>query len=270
VKPADTAPADFARRYGEWAVVTGASSGIGEAFAYALASRGVQSLLVARRREELARVAANILQNHGISSDILVADLAGPAGVEALRAACDGRDVGLVVSNAAFNPPGAFLDHAPEIFSRMLDVNCRASMLLANIFLPRFLARGRGGFLLVGSTEGFSGSPFSAVYSATKAFTLSFGEALWGEFRAQGVDILVLVPGATDTPLLASRKMQKVSAMPPGDVAEIGLINLPHGPYVVAGRSNKWMMRILRRLPRKWSVLIIGGAMQKVLKNLKK
>lgn len=255
-------------RYGEWAIVTGASSGIGEAFAHAVASRGFRPLLIARREAELSRVAAEIRQQHGIGSDILAVDLADPAFVGAVSEACANRDVGLIVSNAGVNPAGAFLDHSPETLSRILDVNCKAAMLLAREFLPKLEKRGKGGFILVGSTEGFSGTPFSAVYSATKAFTLSLGEALWGEFRDKGIDILVLMPGATDTPLLATRKLGNIAKMAPRDVAEIGLNYLAKGPSVVAGRTNQWTSGILRHLPRKWTVSLIGSAMRKILDNM--
>jgi short-subunit dehydrogenase len=262
--------AEFKQRYGEWAIVTGASSGIGEAFAHGLAARGVRPLLVARRTDELSRVAADIAAQYGIEAGIFPADLADPGFVRGLEAACAGRDIGLVISNAAYNPAGGFLDLPLADKLRMLDVNCRAGLLLAEAFFPRLAARPQSGFMLVGSVEGFAGSPYSAVYSATKAFTLSLGEALWGEFRDQGVDVLVLIPGATDTPLLASRQMKVRGAMPARDVAEIGLDNLPFGPSIIAGSTNRWMFRILRRLPRKWSVQMVAKATKPMIEKLKR
>jgi len=258
----------FKKRYGEWVLVTGASSGIGEAFAHAVAARGLRPLLLARGEQELRRVAADILRQYQVASEILVADLADPAFIQLVEAACVSRDVGLVISNAALNPAGAFLDHSRDTTLRMLDVNCRASMLLAQVFLPKFELRRSGGFILVGSTEGFFGSPYSAVYSATKAFTLSFGEALWGEFRNKGIDILVVAPGATDTPLLASRKVE-IKGMAPRLVAETGLDHLGKGPSIVPGAANRWTFRIMRRLPRRWMVLVIGNALAKIVRRLK-
>lgn len=260
----------FKQRYGEWAIVTGASSGIGEAFAHGLAARGVRPLLVARRVDELTRVAAAINAEHGVEAAIFAADLADPGFIPALETECAGRDIGLVICNAAYNPAGGFLDLPLADKLRMLDVNCRAGLLLAEAFLPRLAARPQSGFMLVGSVEGFAGSPYAAVYSATKAFTLSLGEALWGEFREQGVDVLVLIPGATDTPLLASRQMKVKGAMSARDVAELGLNQLPHGPSIIAGRANRWMFRILRRLPRKWSVQMVGKATKPMIERLKR
>jgi short-subunit dehydrogenase len=262
----------FRERYGEWAIVTGASSGIGEAFAHTLAARGLRPLLVARRPEELRRVAEAVEARHGVACDMLALDLADPSFVDALVRACDGRDVGLVVGNAAYNPAGAFADMSRETLMRMLDVSDRANVLLAEAFLPRLAARGRGGFLLVGSTEGFIGTPWSAAYSATKAFLLSFGEALWGEYREKGVDVLVLIAGATDTPLFASRDLgdMKVRVMSPYEVAEIGLGHLGDGPSVVAGRGNQWTYRIMRRLPRKWVIEKTGPVVRAMVKRSRK
>jgi short-subunit dehydrogenase len=141
--------------------------------------------------------------------------------------------------------------------------------MLANAFLPRLKARGRGGFLMVSSVEAFTGTPYSACYSASKAFVLSFGEALWGEFLDTGVDVLVLLPGPTDTPLLANRDLgsMKIKAMPPRDVAEIGLAHLGRGPYIVPGAGNRWMQRILRRLPRGWVVRKSAPVVRKMVER---
>lgn len=261
----------FRQQYGEWAIVTGASSGIGEAFAYALAARGIKPLLVARREEELHRVALTVKERYDIESAWLVLDMADTNVIERLQMACVDHDVGLVIGNAAYNPPGAFLDLSRANLLRTLDVNDRANVLLAHAFLPYLKKRGRGGFMLVGSTEGFSGSPYSSVYSASKAFVLSFGEALWGEFTGTGVDVLVLVPNATDTPLLASRNVgsMNIKGMPASEVAETGLNHLGKGPSVIPGAFNRWSFRLLRRLPRKWMVQGVGAAMKKIVADMR-
>lgn len=245
----------FQQKYGEWAIVTGASSGIGEAFAHALAERGLRPLLVARRADELARVAADVQARHGVACEVLSLDLADPAFIDQLLAACEGRDVGLVVANAGYNPAGDFLSMPRDMLTRILDVNDKANMLLAHAFLPRLKARGGGGFLLVASTEAYIPTPFSSAYSASKAFVLHFGQALWGEFLDTGVDITVLCPGATDTPLLATRDMggHQIAAMAPLDVANCGLDYLGQGPSIVPGdRKTRIKQSIMNRLPRTW------------------
>lgn len=263
---------DFRKRYGPWAVVTGASSGLGEAFAHELARRGLRSLLVARRAGELARVAADIQRQHGLACDSLALDLADPSFIDPLSAALGEREVGLVIGNAAFNPAGAFLDLSRDELLRMADINARANLLLAQAFLPRLAQRGRGGLLMVGSTEGYTGVPYSACYSATKAFVLTLGEALWGEFHEQGVDVLVLAPGATDTPLLASRDLGglKVNPMSSQEVARIGLDHLGHGPVVIPGTANRWMSGLMRLLPRRWVVRLSGKVMRGIVQRTRK
>ena len=258
---------DFRQRYGECAIVTGASSGIGEAFAHALAARGVKPILVARRVEELDRVATDVEKASGVACVKVAGDLADPSFILQLEEACADLDVGLVIGNAAYNPAGAFLDMSREVLLRMLDVNNRANVLLANAFLPRLKERGRGGFLMVGSTEGFFGVPYSSVYSATKGFVLSLGEGLWGECADFGVDVLVLAPGATDTPLLASRNLggRKIEVMSPRAVAEVGLDNLGRGPVVVPGKGNQRTAFMMRLLPRRWLVRTMGNAVRQIV-----
>ena len=258
----------FRERYGEWGIVTGASSGIGEAFAYALAARGIKPMLVARREEELHRVALAVKERYDIECGWLTLDVADHNFIERVLLACGDRDVGMVIGNAAYNPPGAFTDLSRADLMRTLDVNDRANLLLAHAFLPRFKKRNRGAFLLVSSVEAFTGMPYSAAYSASKAYVLSLGEALWGEFSGSGVDVLTVVPGPTDTPLLASRKL-KIKGMPARDVAEIGLDHLGKGPSVVPGAINRWSFRLLRRLPRRWIVKATGGAMKKIVADMR-
>ena len=263
--------ASFNQRYGRWAIVTGASSGIGEAFAYALAARGVPSILVARNQDSLNRVASNVFENHGLECRTLALDLADPNFLSSLLDGIRDYDIGLVVGNAAYNPVGSFTDMSYDMVMRMLDVNAKANVALANAFIPAFKERGRGGFLLVGSTESFNGIPYSAVYSATKAFVLSFGEALWGELLGSGVDVSVVLPGATDTPLLASRDLGriKITPMMPGTVAELSLNYLGRGPYIIPGFGNRWGQRLMRRLPRAFLVKTVAPIMKQIVDNSK-
>jgi short-subunit dehydrogenase len=264
---ATSTTADFCRRYGPWAIVTGASSGLGEGFAHALGARGLHLILVARRLDELKRVASDVERNHAVSCVCVSVDLADADFIDVIEDAARARDIGLVVSNAAYNPAGAFeqLDRAG--IDRMLAVNARATVLLAEAFSARLRNRGRGGLLFVASVEAYVGMPYSTLYSATKAFVLSFGEALWGEHLRSGVDVLVLVPGPVDTPLLASRKVRS-RGMAPRAVAEIGLDNLSRGPSVVPGAGNRWATRLMRTLPRRWVVRLAEPALRKMVSRL--
>jgi len=254
----------FAERYGPWAIVTGASSGIGEALAVALGQRGVSPVLVARRADELERVAAQI-RIRGGGADILALDLAQPESAVTLEQRTADRDVGLVVCNAGINPEGEFEELSLAAHERILAVNVRAPVLLARMFLPRLVPRRRGGFLITGSIEGFVGFPHSATYSASKAFVRAFAEALWEEYRHHGIDVLGLAPSATDTPLLRRNGFEPKELpglMTAEAVAEYALDNLPNGPIAVPGWTNRLMATALRHTPRRILLPVLGKAMQ--------
>lgn len=253
----------FSDRYGPWAIVTGASSGIGEAFAHALAERGVRSLLVARRAAKLDRVAHEVVAATGIECRTLPVDLAAPAFIDSVLEACRGLDVGLVISNAGYNPTGGFEERSREELCRILDVNCRAPLLLAHAFGPRLLERGRGGFLITGSIEGFFGVPHSVAYSASKNYVQALGEGLWGECLEQGIDVLVLAPGATDTEILRERNMSDLPGiMQPHEVAEYGLDHLGDGPTAIPGESNRQIVAAFEAMPRDQAVTAMGKGMK--------
>ena len=180
-------PDDFRYRYGPWALVTGASSGIGEHFARRLADRGLNLLVAARRLDRLEALARELRDTHRVEVVPVAVDLAADEVADALVGACGERDVGLVVSNAGLGMKGLLADADAEELEDMLAVNCRAPMLVARAFAPRLVARGRGGLVLVGSIEGFQGYPWSTAYAATKGFVHSLGEGLWGELHPKGV-----------------------------------------------------------------------------------
>ncbi len=262
---------DFKARYGPWAVVTGASSGIGEQFARLLAAEGIHLILVARRGSALESLAEDLRQKHQVQVEPLPLDLAQADFIDALLETCAGLDVGLVVSNAGVAAKGEYLDMEPQELTRLLDVNCRAPMLLARAFLPGLTERGVGGFLITGSLEGFQAYPYSIPYAATKAFVHSLGEGLWGELKDSGIDVLVLAPGATDTELLPLSGMD-ARDMPTGvmsaeSVARIGLDRLQAGPTVIAGWVNRLMMGMLLAMPRRWSILAGGKGMKDAMKK---
>lgn len=192
--------ASFAGRYGPWALVAGGSEGLGAAFAAELARRGLNLMLVARRSSPLADTAARLRAAHAIEVVTVCADLADAGAIDAVTGQAAGRQVGLVVANAALSPTGAFASADPAEIGRAVDLNCRASALIARSFLPPMAARGAGGLILVSSLAGMQGVPGLAVYSASKAFLIGLGEALWAEHRASGVDVLVACPGAVTTP----------------------------------------------------------------------
>jgi len=259
-----TLPKEFASVYGPWAVVTGASSGIGEQFAHQLAAAGLNVVLVARRADRIERIAAELGEHYGVEVEVVELDISTPDFLEPLLAACVGKDVGLLISNAGVGLKGPHVEISPEKLNKMLDLNCRAPMQLTRSFAPRLIERGHGGFIFTGSIEARQGFPYSAAYAATKAFLQSFGESLWIELGAQGVDVLVVNPGPTDTEALALQGIDPASMkslMAPGAVAAHALARLGRGPVTVPGRRNRVMMRSLAFLPRRLALTLAGRGM---------
>jgi len=251
----------FAERYGPWAIVTGASSGIGQQFATALAERGLNLVIAARRRERLDRLAAELVAKYGVQVQVLELDLTAAGFLETLLGATADKDVGLVVSNAGFGLKGLHHLQERERLDSMLNVNVRVPTLIAQAYAPRLIGRGRGGMLITGSIEGFLSMPWSAAYAASKAFVHSLGEALWAELKPHGVDVLVLAPGATDTEAAALQGMDSAqipNLMAPREVVEMALARLGDGPLYVPGAINRAMVRFLTLLPRRWAVTMAG------------
>lgn len=183
----------------DWCLVTGASSGIGAAFARSLAGRGRRVVLVARRGDRLAALAAELGGEQRALA--LPADLAGPGGAARLceELARRGLPIGLLVNNAGSGDTGAFGEQPIERLSAMIDLNCRAVVELTRLLLPDMLARRAGAIVNVVSTGAFQPVPYLAVYAASKSFVLSFTEALATELKGSGVQVQALCPGLTQT-----------------------------------------------------------------------
>ena len=260
----------FSERYGPWAIVTGASSGIGEAFATLLAERGLNLIITARRKERLEQLATTLASRHGVQIESLELDLTTPRFMENLLSATNDKDIGLIVSNAGFGFKGLHHLQDPGQLDSLINVNVRAPTLIANAYALRLIKRGKGGILITGSIEGFFSSPWSGAYAATKAYVHSLGEALWGELKPHGIDVLVVAPGATDTENLRlqgfdAKTMPNV--MLPRQVAEMALTNIGRGPVYVPGGVNRAMVRILSLIPKRTRITLVGkgtkGAMDK-------
>jgi short-subunit dehydrogenase len=264
---------DFRARYGPWAVVTGASSGIGEQFARLLAAEGLNVILVARRTARLDGLADELRQRNGVEVEPLTLDLGQPDFLDSLCRACEGKEIGLVVSNAGVGAKGPHHRVDPDRLAAVVNVNCVAPLLLARSFSPKLIERGRGGFIVTASIESFVAFPYSAAYAASKAFALSFGEAIWRELREYGVDVLVLAPGATDTEILPAQGLDPssmVGLMKPEDVARQALERLGRGPVYITGALNRVLVGFLRLLPRKIALTVAGKGMQAAIEKGRK
>lgn len=253
----------FQERYGPWAVVAGASEGLGEAFAREIASRGVNVVLVARRECVVRDLADGIAREAGVATRAIAADLAERAGLDRVSNETRDLDVGLLVYNAAYSLIGPFWANDADAHLKELAVNVSGPLALVHGFGGPMRARGRGGVVLVSSMAGFQGSALIANYAATKAYNLVLGEGLWDELRADGVDALVCCAGATRTPNYERSNPATASAMvsvqTPDAVAREALDYLGRGPLLIPGRANRIASLLLRRvLPRKLAVRIMG------------
>ena len=258
----------FVERYGPWAVVTGASSGIGEETARQLAALGLSVVLVARRRDRLEALAADLAAAHGVEVRVSEHDLASPAGVEALITEVRPLDVGLLVNNAGFGMKGGFVDLSLSEQRRMIELNCQTPVALTHGLGARIVARGRGGIIFVSSTAAFQGLPTSAVYGASKGFDLLLGEAVWDELRKTGVDVLTLCPGPTDTegPRRTGVDPDKVPVkmMQVGPVVRAALLGLGKRAVVVPGASNRVAALLTRLVPRAMATRVAGRLIRRV------
>lgn len=255
------------RRYGQWAVVTGASSGIGREIAIQLAEAGLNLVLVARSLATLQQLADELTAKHGIAVRVVPADLAQATAVEELVAETNALDVGLLVASAGFGTSGRFLELTIADELNMLNVNCRALLLLSWHFGRRFAQRGRGGLVLISSILGFQGVPNAAHYAATKAYVHSLAEALAVELKPHGVDVLAAAPGPTNSGFAQRAGMQMGAALSPAVVAQGTLQALGRTPTVLPGLLSKVLVYSLALLPRMMRVRMMGQIMQGMTKH---
>jgi short-subunit dehydrogenase len=243
----------------ETTLVTGASSGIGRDLAREFAADGHHLVLVARNVAALERLADELARAHGVDARILPVDLGEPG---ASRRHYDQLDrehvsVDVVVNNAGFGLQGAFAEHTPERIAEMIQVNVAAVTELTRLFLPAMLARNRGGFLNVASTAAFQPGPFMAVYYATKAYVLSFTEAIAEVVSGTELRIRCLAPGPTATGFAEAAHMsdtalfKRVGTMKSIDVARIGYAGWKRRKtIVIPGATNRFGASLVRVSPR--------------------
>jgi short-subunit dehydrogenase len=244
-------------------LITGASAGLGAEFARQCRRRGDELVLVARRRDRLEALAAELGSCH-----VIAADLASPDSAAKLLAevAALGLEIDTLINNAGFGAAGTFVEAPPERLLEMIDLNVRSLTELCRLVLPGMLERRRGAILNVASTAAFQAGPYSAVYYATKAYVLSFSEALYEESKGKGVHVTALCPGPTATEFFEvagspDGRLAKMATDPKAVVAA-GLAGLARNkPIVVAGLMNKVGAFSTRLMPR--------SAMRRIVASLK-
>ena len=265
----------FADRYGAWAVVFGASEGLGAGFVRAVARRGLNVFLVARRADLLEGLAEECRRDFGIEARCLSDDIASRGFVERFLAAVAGLEVGLLVYNAAFAPIGDFIETDPTDLSRVIDVNVRGPTALVRALAPPMVTRGRGAILLMSSLAGNQGGPRLATYAASKAFNRVLAEGLWHELGPAGIDVVACCAGAVRTPgyALASGgdaqgggstrggAKDAPGTLDAGVVAERAVAALGRGPIVVPGFINRLAAFLLGRLlSRRAAIRVMAGS----------
>jgi len=244
--------------HGKWALVTGASAGIGVALATRLAQGGTHLVLTARRRDRLEHLATKLKNEHGIQCETVVADLAEPNAPHEIYAYTKekGLQIDLLVNNAGFGQYGELTQVDPQRLLDMVQVNCSAVVHLARLFLPGMIARKQGDVLILASTAAFQAVPYISTYAATKAFDLLFAEGLAEEMKPYGIRVCALCPGSTESEFHVVAGQEKFT----GDhhqetaekVARVGLEALAAGKsYVISGFGNYLGAQSQRLVPRR-------------------
>lgn len=244
-------------RYGPWALVTGASSGIGYEFARRLAAGGLNVAMVARRRAALESLRSELETTHGVRCRVVEMDLSEPGAAARLAQAVSDVEIGLLVANAGTGWIGRFDRQRPEDHAPLIRLHCEMHVELTARLLPAMKRRGKGGVIIVSSMGGLVPLPYYAVYSGTKALLQNWGEALAIEMRGTGVDVQVLAPGDTKTGFQEAAGEMSTKWSSVEDVVEESLASLGRRPVVVPGLENRLSLLAARFLPRKWFLDIV-------------
>ncbi len=271
---------DFAQRYGPWALIIGASEGVGAAYALAVAGRGLNVVLVARRQAVLDEVATDIRARTGVRTRTVAVDLTGHDAMDRLAAGTADLEVGMVFYCAGADPVfEPFLDHPVEVPLAMVHRNCVVPMQVCHRFAGPMRERGRGGLVLVSSGAALAGGPNMVGYGATKAFDLVMAEALWAELHDLGVDVLALVLGLTDTPALRRLMVRRGSlpaddpeapiagAMTADEVVAEALASLTDGPTCLVGEMMRLGAQTLATMSRNDAVKMLVQLGAQALSN---
>ena len=256
------------------ALITGASSGIGTAFAEELAKKQTDVVLVARSEDKLNKLAQQLQEQFGINAEVIVQDLTLPQAGKSVfdEVAQKGLTIDLLINNAGFGDYGAFVDRSLNKQIEMIQLNITVVVELTGLFLPEMKQRGRGGIINISSIAGFQPLPYMSIYAATKAFILNFTEALWAENKDSGVNILAVCPGPTESQFFEEAEFPQSFAgkngnnlTPAEDVVKEALkaLDKNQSTVVTGGISNQLLVNVPRFLPRDW----LASAVEKQFKS---
>jgi len=260
-------------KYGPWAVVTGGTSGIGEELVNKLSKAGINVALAARREDMLQAKSKEIEETHGVKTKIIVADLSKPDGYQKVIQETNDIEVGLFIPSAAKENHGFATDIDLHQELALIQLNITSVFALTQHFSKRMVSRGKGGVMLVASIIGQMPNPYMANYSASKAYVINLGTSLHWELKKKGVDVTVLSPGPTDTPMLKNGDFD-VTKMPlsvqtPEYVANVGLTGLlAKKPIVIPGTKNGMMVFMSKLMPISTAISSGGKMMEKAMPSL--
>lgn len=252
------------QKYGPTALVAGASEGIGAAYAKALAANGFELVLVARRKELLEDFGNFLADKYHVNVQCIACDLSRPTATIEIEQQLKGKEINLLIYNAALSYIGHFLENSEKNHLQMAHVNMLTPLTMLHAFGSKMTTRRRGGIILMASLAGFQGSGFLAMYAATKAFNRTMAESLWYEWKTLGVDVMACCAGATSTPNFKKSKPEKTSIFAPNvqtpdEVVAESLRKLGKKPSFIAGTGNKVASFFMQKvLPRKMTINIMG------------
>lgn len=257
-------------KYGNTALVAGASEGIGAAFANYLAEAGMDLVLVARRQEPLQKFAAELENKFKVKVTYICCDLAEASAIQQIQNALNGIEINFFVYNAALSHIGAFEKNTVKNNNQIAQANMITPMNLIQVFGETMLQKGKGAVIMMASLAGFQGSGFLSVYGATKAFDRALAEGLWYEWKNRGVDVIACCAGATSTPNFINTKPEKSGffaprVQSPKEVVLECFQQLGKQPSFVTGSGNRIASFIMQKLlPRKIAINIMGDTTRKM------
>ncbi|SOE23708.1 hypothetical protein SAMN06298216_4091 [Spirosomataceae bacterium TFI 002] len=261
-------------KYGNKAVVTGGSSGIGKAFAMELAKQGIQPILVARSKNKLSEIADEISTKYKIEAQTFSVDLSDEKATLAFLTEIDKQDIGMLIHSAGMENNGSFLKISEEKELQIIKLNITSTYLLTNHFAKKMSVAKQGGILLVSSIAGLMPSPYFSNYASTKAYVHQLGLSLYTELKLNNVDISVLAPGLTDTNMVTDNGVDwtkiPMASMSPSEAAKIALNGLGNKATIIPGFMNKMMVLMARRIFSMKAFSKINGSMtRKAIANHK-
>jgi len=254
-------------KYGSWALVTGASSGIGRELTLRLAEAGLNVVLSARRKDVLQELADDITTAYKVKTHVVVADMSKHEGVEHLIEASKHLDIGLLVANAGVGTSGLFFESTLDDEIDLLRINCEAVLMLTHFYSKEFANRGGGGIILMSSIVGFQGTPYAANYAASKAYVQSLAEALNVELKALNIDVLAAAPGPVNSNFASNAGMVMDKALEPSDVAVPIVKALGKKSTVFPAMFTKILVAGLRTVPRWGKIRIMKHVMGGMTKH---